>query len=126
MEEKRENEELEKGKIVKITIALILFIIALVVKFNNQLITNTIYVISYIIIGFEIIKTAINNIFKGKIFDENFLMSVATICNRGISRSRSSNAILSNRRTISRLCSRQIKKINSEIDGYKTRLCKCI
>ena len=34
---------------------------------------------SYLIVGTEIIKKAIRNILRGKIFDENFLMTVATI-----------------------------------------------
>ena len=37
------------------------------------------FVISYIIVGYEILKKAIRNIKRGKVFDENFLMSVATI-----------------------------------------------
>lgn len=37
------------------------------------------YVIAYLILGLEIVLTAIRNIFKGNIFDENFLMSIATL-----------------------------------------------
>ena len=73
------EDEDKKGDLIKIIIAVILFSIALAVKFNNEIINKVIYIISYIIVGFEIIKRAITNIFKGKIFDENFLMSVATI-----------------------------------------------
>ena len=68
-----------KKKGIKIIIALILFCIALIVKFNNEWINNIIYIISYIIVGFEIVKKAVRNIFRGKVFDENFLMTVATI-----------------------------------------------
>ena len=68
-----------KKKGIKIIIALILFLIAIIINFNNELINNTIFVISYIIVGIEIIKKAIKNIFRGKVFDENFLMTVATI-----------------------------------------------
>ena len=64
---------------IKIIIALILFIVALIINFNNKLINNIIYVISYIIVGLEIVIKAIKNIAKGKVFDEHFLMSVATI-----------------------------------------------
>lgn len=73
------EDEDKRGDLIKIIIALILFFIALTVKFNDEIINKVIYIISYIIVGFEIIKRAITNIFKGKIFDENFLMSVATI-----------------------------------------------
>ena len=68
-----------KKDLIKIIIALILFLTGLLVKFNNELIHNSIYIIAYIIVGYEIVVEAIKNIFKGKIFDENFLMTVATI-----------------------------------------------
>ena len=68
-----------KKKLYKIIISAILFIIALVVPFQNIWINRAIYLISYIIVGFEILKKAVRNIKRGKVFDENFLMSVATI-----------------------------------------------
>ena len=73
-----------KKRAIKIVIAFILFIIAMVVPFNNVYITDAIYIISYIIVGLDIVKKAIRNIFKGKVFDENFLMTVATIGAFGI------------------------------------------
>lgn len=68
-----------KKKGIKILIALILFILAMAIKFENVWINNSIFIISYIIVGFEILKKAVRNIFRGKVFDENFLMSIATI-----------------------------------------------
>ena len=68
-----------KKRIIKIIISLVFFIIALVIPLKNELIKNGIYIISYLIVGFEIIKKAIRNIFRGKVFDENFLMTAATI-----------------------------------------------
>ena len=73
-----------KKKITKIIIALILFIFSMVIKFENVWINNAIFVTSYIIVGFEIIRKALRNIIRGKVFDENFLMSVATIGAFGI------------------------------------------
>ena len=73
-----------KKKGIKIIIAFVLFLIALIVNFNNEWINNIIYIISYIIVGFEIIKKAIRNITRGKVFDENFLMTIATIGAFGI------------------------------------------
>ena len=46
---------------------------------ESQLINNGLFVISYLIVGLEIVLKAIRNIFKGKVFDENFLMAIATI-----------------------------------------------
>ncbi len=68
-----------KKRGIKIIVAATLFFIALIINFNNEWINNTVYVISYIIVGLEIVKKAIRNITKGKVFDENFLMTVATI-----------------------------------------------
>lgn len=68
-----------KKKLYKIIISIILFAIALVVPFSNNWINNICFVLSYLIVGFEIIKKAFRNITKGNVFDENFLMSVATI-----------------------------------------------
>ena len=73
-----------KKRIIKIVISAILFIIALVFPFKNEWIKNSMFIISYVIVGFEIVKKAIRNIFRGKVFDENFLMSVATIGAFGI------------------------------------------
>ena len=68
-----------KNRGIKIIISLVLFLIALTINFNNEWINNTIYIISYIIVGLEIVRKAIRNITRGKVFDENFLMTVATI-----------------------------------------------
>ena len=44
-----------KKKGIKIIIALILFIVAITINYNNEWINNSIYIISYIIVGFEIV-----------------------------------------------------------------------
>ena len=68
-----------KKRAIKIIIAFILYILAIANFIENVYINNAIYIISYLIVGFEIIKKAIRNIFRGKVFDENFLMTIATI-----------------------------------------------
>lgn len=68
-----------KRNLVNIIIALILFLFAILVKFQNEWINNSIFIISYIIVGFGILRKAVRNIFAGKIFDENFLMAIATL-----------------------------------------------
>lgn len=64
---------------IKIIIALILFFIALIVDFGNIWINNILYILAYAMVGIEIVIKAFKNIIKGKVFDENFLMAVATI-----------------------------------------------
>ncbi len=38
-----------------------------------------VFVFAYIILGYDIVTNAVRNIFKGKVFDENFLMSISSI-----------------------------------------------
>ena len=68
-----------KESIIKISISLIILIICLVFPFQNIWIKQSLYIISYLIVGLEIILKAIKNIFKGEFLDENFLMAIATI-----------------------------------------------
>ena len=68
-----------KKDVIKIIIAFVLFLFAMLVKFQNEWINNAIFIVSYLIVGFEILRKAVKNIFKGKVFDENFLMAVATL-----------------------------------------------
>ncbi len=73
-----------KKRGTKIIISLILFLISMIIKFQNAWINNIIYIIAYAIVGFDIVKKAFRNILRGKVFDENFLMTVATIGAFGI------------------------------------------
>ena len=66
-------------QLIMIIISLLLVVISLLLKFDNELYSNILYVIAYIIVGYDIVLKAVRNIFKGKVFDENFLMTVATI-----------------------------------------------
>lgn len=68
-----------KKNLIQIIISAILFAIGLVVPFSNEWITKGIYIVAYLIVGLEIVIKAIKNIFKGEVFDEHFLMAVATI-----------------------------------------------
>ena len=60
-------------------IGTIVYIIALAYKSNDNLLSFILFGASYLIIGGEVILNAIKNIIRGEIFDENFLMSIATI-----------------------------------------------
>lgn len=37
------------------------------------------FVAAYVVLGMEVVVTAVRNMFRGKVFDENFLMTIATI-----------------------------------------------
>ena len=68
-----------KKRAIKILIALIIYIIAIAGNFTNIWVKDTLFIISYLIVGISILKKAVRNIFRGKVFDENFLMAVATL-----------------------------------------------
>ncbi|MBR1540541.1 MAG: cadmium-translocating P-type ATPase [Clostridia bacterium] len=78
-----------KKKLNKIMIAMIVYIIAIIIGKLNILdefyLSKILFIISYIIVGFEILRKAFRNIIRGKVFDENFLMAVATLGAFGIS-----------------------------------------
>ena len=68
-----------KKRAIKILIALVIYIVAIAGNFGNIWIKDTLFIISYLIVGLSILKKAVRNIFRGKVFDENFLMAVATL-----------------------------------------------
>ena len=68
-----------KKSLIQIIISFIFFLVAMTVPFENELINKGLYIIAYLIVGLEIVWKAIRNIFRGKVFDEHFLMAVATI-----------------------------------------------
>ena len=68
-----------KNRLWRIIIGAIFFIVAIVIDINIEWLNIALYLISYIIVGGDIVKRAVKNIFRGKVFDENFLMSIATI-----------------------------------------------
>lgn len=77
-----------KRRLRNIIIATIIFIIAILIEkihildINETLmirIQMILYICSYAVVGFEVVKKAIMNMIHGEFFDENFLMSIATI-----------------------------------------------
>ena len=68
-----------KKSLIQIIISFILFLLAMLVPFENDLMNKGLYIIAYLIVGLEIVWKAIRNIFRGKVFDEHFLMALATI-----------------------------------------------
>lgn len=56
----------------------ILFVLVSTIDFNTNL-SIILYALSYLLIGGKVLLTAIKNILRGEIFDENFLMLVATV-----------------------------------------------
>lgn len=67
-----------KKEVIRLGIGAILFIVALSLNLSPKM-ELSLYFISYLLVGGEIILRALSNIFRGQVFDENFLMSLATV-----------------------------------------------
>ena len=72
------EKESNKSEIIRLSIGALIFVIATAVKFTNS-IELILYLISYVLVGGEVVLGALRNIRRGQVFDENFLMSIATI-----------------------------------------------
>jgi Zn2+/Cd2+-exporting ATPase len=79
---KSRNEEVEekgnKGEIIRLAVGAVVFAIATSMKLSNT-VELILYLISYVIVGGEVVLRALKNISRGQVFDENFLMGIATI-----------------------------------------------
>lgn len=73
--------EKEKSGVIRLAAGIVLAVIAYIAGFaiDNDNITLILYLIAYLFLAKDIILTAIHNIGKGQIFDENFLMVIATL-----------------------------------------------
>lgn len=72
------NQEESKKELILLILAIILYATAMIFKFSNT-IEFILFFISYLLAGAEVIINAIKNILKGQLFDENFLMTLATV-----------------------------------------------
>lgn len=77
-----------KKKLIFILVALVLFVGAFLCPAGLQeelpILQTILFVLAYLLVGFEVLKKAFHNLLKGHVFDENFLMSVATLGAFGI------------------------------------------
>jgi cadmium-exporting ATPase len=73
----------QKKTIKNISIAAVIFVAAVIIeKLNFQyasIISLVGFTIAYLTVGLGVLKKAFNNIKRGKVFDENFLMTIATV-----------------------------------------------
>ncbi len=67
-----------KKELIRLGIGAVLFVVALIFKFSTH-IEFILYFSSYILVGGEVLVKAGRNIARGQVFDENFLMAIATI-----------------------------------------------
>jgi len=77
-EEENEEENSLKKQIIQLVIGGLVFLTGVLFSFQNWL-ELTIFLISYFLVGGHGVLRALREIFRGQMFSENFLMSVATI-----------------------------------------------
>ena len=78
LDTEHEDHEDNKKELIKIIAAVIFFALPVIFKIKGNL-ELVLFLISYLLAGGEVLLKAAKNIIKGQIFDENFLMSLATI-----------------------------------------------
>ncbi len=103
----------------------------------NIWIQAVLYLVPYAVIGYDILKKAVKGIFKGQVFDENFLMAVATVGAIGLGDFREGVAVMlfyqigelfqsvavgKSRKNITELMDIRPDYANVEVDGKLTKV----
>jgi Cd2+/Zn2+-exporting ATPase len=77
---KKDADEEEEGSakvmLARLIIGAVLFVVSLLLNGIPQIVTA---LVSYVILGYDVLLKAVRNIGHGQLFDEHFLMAVATI-----------------------------------------------
>ncbi|MCH5152239.1 MAG: cadmium-translocating P-type ATPase [Clostridiales bacterium] len=73
-----------KKSLIRISVAIVVTVVTLILKYTTdipywQWIELGLFAAAYLIAGYDVLWKAVTNIFHGKIFDENFLMTIATV-----------------------------------------------
>ena len=80
-EVKEEKNDINKKDIIKLVIGSLVYIFGIyqiATGFESKL-ADAMFIIAYVIVGGEVLLKALKNAIRGQVFDENFLMSIATI-----------------------------------------------
>lgn len=121
--------------ITRLIIALVAFFCAfLPIGATAQL---ALYIIAYLMVGIDVVYRAIRNLIKGRVFDENFLMAIATIGAFAIQNFQEAVAVMlfyktgelfqgiavdSSRKSITSLMKLKVDYANLLVDGKETRV----
>ena len=73
-----DHEHGSKGTVARIAAATVLLIAAALLPLTGWL-RLLVFLVPYLVIGWDVLRRAAGNIAKGKVFDENFLMALATV-----------------------------------------------
>ena len=83
---KKQKQQTEKGGIsentkvlLELGAGILLFLSGNLIKASFPTLSTVFFIVGYLVLGAKILWTAFRNIIRGQVFDENFLMSIATI-----------------------------------------------
>ena len=96
----------QKKTLVRIILSAVLLVAAALIPVGG-IVKLVLFLIPYAVIGWDVLWKAIRNIAHGQVFDENFLMAIATVgafAPWGIPGGRCRNALLSGGRAVPELC----------------------
>ncbi len=69
----------QKKVLIRIIISAVLVIVCLLLPIENPYLRLGIFMVPYLVIGYDILRKAILGVVHGEVFDENFLMATATV-----------------------------------------------
>lgn len=69
----------QKKVLFRIIISAVLVAVFCLIPVENQYVRLALFLIPYLIIGYDILRKAVLGIVNGQVFDENFLMAIATV-----------------------------------------------
>ncbi len=78
---KEDEEKKERRELISIIIGAVLFVVGEILSHMGMttVVTLPVFVVGYLILGAGVLLTAAKNISRGQVFDENFLMAIATL-----------------------------------------------
>ena len=68
-----------RKQLLRIVLGAVFLVVGVLLDTDNQWLELGVYLTGYIIVGGDVVQRAVKNILRGQVFDENFLMSIATI-----------------------------------------------
>ena len=69
----------QKKVLIRILVSAVLVLLFCLIPVENQYLKLALFLIPYLIIGYDILRKAVLGIVNGQVFDENFLMALATV-----------------------------------------------
>ena len=115
----------QRHLLTRIIVAAVLFLAGSLLHLP-ELAEMAVFLVCYVVVGWDIVWKAITNILHGQVFDENFLMTIATIGALILGEHSEGVAVmlfLPGGRMVPVPCGVQVQKIYRKPDGHSPGLC---